>query len=406
MNNFLKATLVASTLVTCMFAKTELTVSYSYAWFTELHEKIKADFEKENPDIEIKLLKPTLNYEENAAKLLREKVVNKLPDVAYISFNYLKTLKNKNVPIALNEYLSEEDKTKNGYTKEMLNPTTIDGKVYAIPFAASLPITYYNMDLVKKAGWNKELPNTWEEVFELSKAINKLDGKHGMYFANYSDAWLQMGLVLSQGGEFIKDGKIGFNNEVGKWAFKLMSDFSTVAGMPNMNDASAKKSFIAGNIGLYVGSSATLVTLQNSIGSNFELQTHKFPSVKENGKLPVGGSVAMLTSDKNKEAALKYIKYVTGKIGNAYVPQYTGYMATNTLAIDALKDFYTKNPNQQTAPSQLHLMAPWPTFPGENALKASDIVHNYSNLLLTGERKDSEAVLDEMTKKVNDILPK
>lgn len=51
-------------------------------------------------------------------------------------------------------------------------------------------------------------------------------------------------------------------------------------------------------------------------------------------------------------------------------------------------------------------MAPWPTFPGENALKASDIVHNYSNFLLTGERKDFDAVLEEMTKKVNEILPK
>lgn len=275
MKNLLRVAL-AVTIATNLFAKTEIVISYSYAWFTELHEKLKADFEKENPDVEIVLLKPTLNYEENAAKLLREKVVNKLPDVAFISFNYLETLKNKNVPMALDEYLTQEDKIQNGYTDEMLNPTTIDGKVYAIPFTASLPITYYNMNLVKESGWNKELPNTWEEVFELAKAINKLNGKHGMYFANYSDAWLQMGLVLSQGGDFIKDGKIGFNNEVGKWAFKLMSDFSTVASMPNMNDASAKKSFIAGNVGLYVGSSATLVTLQNSIGTNFELKTHNF----------------------------------------------------------------------------------------------------------------------------------
>ncbi|NLK66969.1 MAG: extracellular solute-binding protein [Campylobacteraceae bacterium] len=403
MKNLLKLAL-AGALITGAFAKTELTVSYTYAWFTELQEKLKEEFEKENPDITIKLQNPTVTYEDNAAKLLREKVVNKLPDVAFISFNYLDTMKSKEIPLPLNEYFTEED-VKDGFTKEMFRPTTIDGTIYAVPFAASLPVVYYNMDLVKQAGWNKELPSTWEEAFELSNAIRKIDGKHGFYFAEYTGSWLQMALIMSYGGEFVKDGKIGFNNEIGKEVYKLMSEFNTVAGAPAISDNSAKQSFAAGNIGVYVASSAALVSLEKAVGNNFEMRAHKFPGVKENGQLPVGGSIAMLTSDKNRDAALKYIKYVTGKIGNAYIPQYTGYMSVNKLTEETLADFYVKNPNQQVAPSQLDLMGPWPTLPGDNALKAADIIYNYSIALFTGERKDHDKVLEEVVEKVNALLP-
>lgn len=105
------ALVLAASLSTSLMAKTEIVVEYAYSWFTELHEKIKTEFEKENPDITIKFLSPNKNYEENTAKLLREKMVDKLPDVAYNSFNYLETLKGKNVPVQLDAFLSKEDRT-------------------------------------------------------------------------------------------------------------------------------------------------------------------------------------------------------------------------------------------------------------------------------------------------------
>ncbi|TLD97836.1 extracellular solute-binding protein [Helicobacter jaachi] len=384
-------------------AKTQIIVSYSYTWFNELHNKIKADFERENPDIEVKFTAPTQHYEEQTAKLLREKIVNKLPDVAFDSFNYLPTLQSKNIPQPLDSYLT--DKEERGYTDKMLKPTTLNGKVYAIPFAASMPVAYYNMDLVKKAGWNKPLPKTWDEVFELANMINKLPGKQGAYFANLTHVWLQMALVMSQGGEFInKKGKIGFDNEIGEWVFKLLSDFHTKAKMPNIKVPDALKSFYAGNLGMYFESSAGLTMMEKSVGKNFELKVSKWPSVKSGGQLPVGGSVVMLTSTKNAEAAMKYIKYVTST-ANKYVPQYTGYMTTNAKSLQELKSFYDKNPNYTVAPSQIEIMGIWPTFPGDNALKCAELVYTYSEQLLTGERTDYKNVLKEMTRDVNKLLP-
>lgn len=390
-----------------LFAKTDIVVSYTYNWFDPLHKKIKEEFEKQNPDFNVVLRAPTQTYEDGASKLMREKMVNQLPNVAFVSFNYLLPLTLKNVPITLNDKLSKNDRTDGGYTDSMLNPSTIDNKVYGVPFAASLPVVYYNTDLIKQAGWDKPLPKTWDEMFELSKMINKIKGKHSMYFENYSDNWLFMALIMSQGEKFLKNGKVGFNSPKGKWAVKKLSQMHSEAKMPDFDSSSAKKSFMAGNLGVYIGTSAMLTTFQKAIKNSFNLKTAPFVSVKKDGKLPVGGSVAILTNinDKNKDAVLKYLKYVTGKTGNAYVPQFTGYMPTNKLALETLSKFYKDNPNQTAAPSQLNLMGAWPSYPGNNALKISDVMHDYIHLLLSGEREDYEKVLQEMTKDVNALLP-
>lgn len=388
-------------------AKTEIVVSYTYNWFDSLHKELKTQFEKENPDVKITLRPATQTYEEGASKLMREKIVKQLPDIAFVSFNYLLPLVDKNVPQVINDIFSQKEKDEDGYTNSMLRPATIDSKVYGIPFAASLPIVYFNLDLVKKSGYNKALPTTWNEVFELSKSINKIPNSHGMYFENYADNWLFMALIMSQGGDFIKNGKIGFDNDIGKWAFQTLFNMHKIANMPNFDSSSAKNSFMAGNLGVYIGTSATLTTFQKAIKDKFELKTTKFVGTKENGVLPVGGSIAILTTqnESKKDLAVKYLKFVTGKIGNSYVPQYTGYMSANKEALKTLKDFYEANPNQQAAPSQLSLMGAWPSYPGENALKISDVMHDKIDLILKGEREDYEAVLQEMIQNVNKLLP-
>ena len=51
----------------------------------------------------------------------------------------------------------------------MLELGTFGGKVYGLPFSVSLPVGYYNMDLMKKAGVTSrdQLPKSWDEVVAL-----------------------------------------------------------------------------------------------------------------------------------------------------------------------------------------------------------------------------------------------
>ncbi|NLK66970.1 MAG: ABC transporter substrate-binding protein [Campylobacteraceae bacterium] len=406
MRKFLKF-IVALGFVTSLSAKdVTIDISYSLGWFEPLHKELIENFEKENPGIKVNLRVATPTYNEGSAKLMREKIIKQLPDIAFVSFSNLGPLHLRDVPVQLDEFFTEED-AKKGFTKEMLNPAIIDGKIYGVPFVASLPITYYNMDLVRQAGWDKELPTTWEELFELSAMISKLDGKEGMYFDNGNDNWLYIALIMSQGGSLTdENGKVGFNNEIGLWANQKLHEMYSLGKMPNYNISNANKSFFAGNLGIMVASSAGLSTKEEGIANKFELKTSIFPGVKEGGKLPVGGSVAMLTAStkEKQDAAMKYIKYISGEHGNTIIVKHTGYMPVNKLAQENLKEFYAKNPNQQAAPAQADIMGPWPSFPGDNSIKAIDILRNYVEGIMRGEITDYKGALQEATDKINKIL--
>ncbi|MEQ6904818.1 ABC transporter substrate-binding protein [Campylobacter hepaticus] len=350
--------------------------------------------------MKIKFLTPAQNYEDQSARLLREKIINKLPDVSFNSYSYLATLVNKNIPKDLTQNLI--NKKELGFNDNAFKATTLENKIYAIPFASSLPVVYYNMDLVKQAKWNKELPKTWEEIFDLAQKINLLEGKNGVYFGE-TDTWLILALSLQRGGKLINEkGKVDFSQEAWQETFKLLSDFHTLAKMPAIKRSEAISAFYAGNLGILIQTSAALSQTEKSI--NFPLKISQFPGMKPGGELPVGGSVVMLTNDKNKEAALKYIHFVTGE-ANAYVPQYTGYMTSNFLANAKLQDFYDKNYNHTIAPSQINLMGYWPSFPGDNALKATNTLWNYAQKLLMGISINYRDIAQEAQEEINLLLP-
>lgn len=391
----MKKILTIIALCSLLQAKTELVVSYAYAWFKPLHEKLKEEFEKQNPDISITFLAPTQNYEEQSARLLREKVINKLPDVSFNSYAYLPTLVDKNIPHELHPSNAQD-------FGEGIKTTTLGGKIYALPFAISMPVTYYNEDLIRQAGWVGELPKTWDEIFALCEKVNGLEGKSCMYFAE-TDTWLILALALQRGGALLNaQNKADFSTPAWLDTFKILSEFHSRAKMPSVKKSEALTSFNAGNLALLVQTSAALVQTEKAV--NFTLKLGKFPQVKEGGKLPVGGSLVMLTSDKNKEAALKYIDFVTGW-GNQFVPQFTGYMSVNSKAHAQLGEFYAQNPNAKVAPSQLPLLVEWPSFPGNNALKATNILWLSAEKLLLGKSTDYEGVARKATEDINRILP-
>ena len=86
----------------------------------------------------------------------------------------------------------------------------------------------------------------------------------------------------------------------------------------------------------------------------------------------------------------------------------TGYMPPNKVANDVyLKDFYEKNPNNYTAVSQLALLTKWYAFPGDNGLKITDVIKDHLNSIVSGARaKEPDAVLADMTRDVQNLLPK
>ncbi len=399
-------------------AATEIVVQYTYGeLFNETHKQIAAEFAKVNPDVKVTFRTAYDSYEEGTQKILREAVTNQLPDVTFQGLNRVRILVDRDIAVPMDDFIkAEKDFEKEGFHQAMFDIGTQNGKVYALPFAISLPITYWNIDLVKQAGGDpNSLPTTWDGVIALAKKIDALgpDINGITYVWDITGNWLWQAPVFAQGGTMLNadESKVAFDGPEGQFAIKTLARFVTDANMPNVSQPDARATFAAGKTGVHITSTSDLAKTTGMIGGKFELKTHVFPDVKTgSGRLPAGGNVAMIvSSDKAKQkAAWEFVKFATGPLGASIMAKTTGYMPPNKVANDVyLKDFYVQNPNNYTAVKQLPILTKWYAFPGDNGLKITDVIKDHLNSIITGTRaNEPEKVLQDMARDVQKLLPK
>lgn len=398
------------------FAETTIEVQYPYAHlFTKTYENIVSDFEKANPDIKVKMRAAYESYEDASQSVLKESITKKLPDVTFQGLNRQRILVEKGIAQPLEPFISKEaDFEKDGYHKAMLDLSTFDNKVYGLPFSISLPVAYYNMDVLKKAGYTGELPRTWDQVIEVCKAI-KTSGQNvdTMFWGwNVTGNWFWQALNWSRNNPMTSadETQVNFNNEHGKWAMKTFAKLVKECDMPNNEWKEAMANFSAGKVGMFFWSTSALQKITNDSKGTYELKTDLYPEIADGGGLPAGGNAGLVlaTDPVQADAAWKFLKFATSGQGAAQVALTTGYMPPNKAANEIiLKDFYDKNPNNFTAVKQLPLLRDWYAFPGENGLKITKVIEDAMQSIASRERIDEpEKVLQEMSEKVQALLPK
>jgi multiple sugar transport system substrate-binding protein len=70
-----------------------------------------------------------------------------------------------------------------------------------------------------------------------------------------------------------------------------------------------------------------------------------------------------------------------------------------------LADFYTENPNKETAVRQLPLLRDWQAYPGDNGLAITQVIYDGIETIVTGEQDDMKELQEEMAEEVGDLLP-
>lgn len=400
------------------FAATEIVVQFPYPeLFTETHKQIAAEFARQHPDIKVTYRAPYTSYEEATQKVLREAITGQMPDVTFQGLNRVRVLVDRGLAVPMDGFIAKErDFDKQGFHQAMYDIGTQNGKVYALPFAISLPITYYNLDLVKRAGGDPaRLPASWDEVIDLARRIKALGGDvNGVtYTWDITGNWLFQAPVFSQGGSMLSadEKQVAFDGPAGQFTMKTIARLVTEASMPNLSQPDMRAAFAAGKTGIHFTSTSDLMKITEMIGGKFALRTHEFPGVIGGaGRLPAGGNVAMILSKtpERQAAAWAFVKFASGPLGAAIVARTTGYMPPNKLANEVhLKDFYARNPNNYTAVRQLPLLTKWYAFPGENGLKITDVIKDHLQTVVSGRRAAEPLnVLADMKQDVQKLLPR
>lgn len=398
-------------------AEDKVTIEFAYPYshlFDVTYENILPKFYEAHPDIEVKFRATYENYEDANNTILREAVANELPDVTMQGLNRQAILVDKGIAKSLEPFIAKEtDFAKEGYHQAMLDLGTFNDAVYGLPFSISLPVGYYNMEVMAKAGITSEdqLPKTWDEVIGTCQKLTEAGVDNPMFWGwNITGNWFLQALMWSQDTPTVIGNDFNLDSPEGLKSLETMKALFDGCDMQNIEWKAALSSFSAGEIGMMFWSTSAVGAVERSMG-DFTLVTHEFPGIVASGPmgLPAGGNAAMLTSTSEdpavQAAAWEWLKFITSGEGAAEVARTTGYMPPNQAANEIiLKDFYAENPAKATAVRQLPLLRDWQAYPGDNGLAATQVIYDGLEGIVTHEYEDMLALQEQLTEEVQDLL--
>ncbi|MEL6101823.1 MAG: extracellular solute-binding protein [Pseudomonadota bacterium] len=416
----MKKTLTAMALAlaaTGAHADEPVTIEFAYPYshlFDLTYETILERFNAEYPHITVEFRATYETYEDGTNTILREAVAGELPDVTMQGLNRQAILVERGIAKSLEPFIAaEEDFAKDGYHEAMLNLSTFEGDVYGLPFSISLPVGYYNMETMARAGYDAtNLPTTWEEVITACERLQEAGVDNPVFWGwNITGNWFLQAMMWSQDTPTMIGNDFNLDTPEGLKALETMHSIFRSCDMQNLEWDASLASFAAGDIGMLFWSTSAVGAVERNMG-DFTLMTNEFPGLTTDGPmgLPAGGNAAMLVSDSEDPAVLEaswlWLTYITSGEGAADVARTTGYMPPNQAANEIiLADFYEENPNKATAVRQIDLLRDWQAYPGDNGLAATQVIADYLEGIVIGDYDDMEALQEEMTEEVQDLMP-
>lgn len=323
--------------------KTEITV---WSWDATVEAAIP-EFEAANPDI-------TVKYENVGSASDQYRAIDNalqagtgFPDVAqfeYFSVPYFAVAGKLADLSALGagDYAAD-------YVEAAWNDVHFNGTLYALPLDYGPVAMFYNQDTFEKAGIT-EAPKTWDEYYEAAKKIRALGDNY--YISNASgDIFLILSLIWQAGGTpFTMDGdtvKIDFSDEntqkaLAFWQKMIEEDLITneIGNWSDdwnraLNDGTLATQVIGGWM------TANLPPRAPDASGNFRVAAMPQWNEGENYSAENGGStLAILEASEKKEAAFKFVEYITHGDGvqprvdaNATVPNLSVLESEDYLAV-------------------------------------------------------------------------
>lgn len=370
--------------------------------FEAINGALEPAFSTQNPDIQLDFRPMGENWEPALQAALRGAIIEDLPDVGHQSLNHLHVLVDRGMVQPLDTYVSAAGGWESlGYLPAVRDSVTIDGSIYALPFATTVPVLYYNMDIARQAGWDgDDLPGSWDDVFELARMIDALPGDAVSIYLEYqaSSAWMFQAFLKGLGGSLMNADRtdIAFDTETGLRALEYIRAFGE-AGQFDMSRDQARQAFNAGALGILVRSASGIPGVADAADGNFELRVGQFPLLADIGVLPgAGNGMVMFTGDpQRQQAAWDYMRFAAGPEGQTVLVETTGYVPVNTVAVqsrDYLADYYDAHPFQRATVELMPIMGDWESFPGDNAARIFDLMTEQMRQLIIGETTPEEAL--------------
>lgn len=279
----------------------------------------------------------------------------------------------------------------NGLRLGMLN-----GKTYGLAYTFSTPVLFYNADLFRKAGLDPEAPpKTWAEVKQASLAIKARTGKSGLATGILGPSafdWLFQGVVRSNGGATIsRDRKrMTFAEPAAVEAVMMLRDLNDSGALENLDVNGAMERMAAGEMGMYLQTSAVQGFIVAGAKDKFELRASTMPRFGDKPTRPnnSGSALIIIANDPVRQrAAWELMKFLTSKRGYTIITSEIGYLPLRTDIVNDpqyLGEWVKTHPLVQPNLEQLKVLEPWEAMPGANYRQIVKTMMDAVELSVTG----------------------
>ncbi len=249
------------------------------------------------------------------------------------------------------------------YVETLYSDYTRNGGQYAIPFARSTPLFYYNREALDNAGLDASIFEKWSTFTENAGTLLEAnpDMTASFAFGNAASygAWVMHGPVWAFEGNYSDD---EFNILVTEEGCVNAGDF-----MREFVQSGNAAAVTEPQTDFQTGGMAATILSTGSLGgvtaaAQFDFATAFLPEELQFGCCTGGSGLSVMAgaSEENQQAAMDFISFCTNTENSTYWAETTGYMPVRTSAIESeeFQSFLADHPNNQVAIEQLPLCDP------------------------------------------------
>jgi sn-glycerol 3-phosphate transport system substrate-binding protein len=323
-------------------------------------------------------------YDDAMAKLVASLPTHQVPAVAFLGDTYTQMGIDSGAAAPIQDFVDRD-----GYDLSDLDPKgiesfTVQGKLWAMPFAMEVALLYYNKVAFREVGLDPERPpQDLEELRQYSERLLKRDGSGNVVRSGLAlDIAMWTAGMLAEHGDLLVDQsnghdgratKVLFDNDTGRWFFQWWHDMvdeglafnvgrnpTMVEGFVAIASARAAMTFS------YSGALRSVIDALEAGepgAQNIEIGVSRLPGVPggtgQTGFSSYGLWILNVRPKAEQEAAWKFIKWLMEPEQQAEWFASSGYLPVSRSAVNlpVAQDVLAHYPRFQV-PFDLYLNAP------------------------------------------------
>ncbi|MGG1599476.1 ABC transporter substrate-binding protein [Paenibacillus naphthalenovorans] len=368
-----------------------------------------AEFSKKYPHITVE---PVFQgaYAELHKKLQAAVAAGDVPAVTNVEVSSLPNFANSGVFADLTPWIQRDKVQLDDFSKGMLQAYAYNNKQYGFPLIVSTSVFVYNKTLLDQLG--VQPPQTWSDIDAFNeKVTQKENGKTVRYAFSVPgwDTWYYDPWLVNGGGTILTSDmkksavetpeSLRYIEKFYKWKNEGHMHIGYGKGASD----NMRQMFLNGQIAMVQHTSAMLKMYRENAG--FEVGVSFLPGDKQRTSNIGGAGIVMMEQEdaKKKEAAWKFIEFMTSSEHNIKWAESVGYLPTRKSAISSNEgsEYFKRWPQYKAVFDNFDSVTPrlqHPAYP-EFSKQYLEVM---GKMALNNE--DPVPLMKEAANKINDIL--